>query len=62
MARNRLRRRLRSVVADLARQGRVVPGCYLIGATPAAAGLSFGALADAVADALGAVSRLEVSP
>jgi ribonuclease P protein component len=42
VARNRLRRRLRAIVA--AHEAALPPGWYLIGATPAAANLSFAAL------------------
>ncbi len=41
VARNRLRRRLRAMVAELAAEGSPVgPGTYLIGATPDAVNLS----------------------
>lgn len=53
--RNRLRRRLRAVVADLAPDMR--PGAYLVGAAPAAADLPFGELKAVVSQALRAVSE-----
>jgi ribonuclease P protein component len=49
VVRNRLRRRLRAAVAGHA--PALAPGNYLIGATPAAADLSFQELATLVADA-----------
>ncbi|HEX5268769.1 MAG TPA: ribonuclease P protein component [Acidimicrobiales bacterium] len=52
--RNRLRRRLRAVVADLAPEMR--PGAYLVGAAPAAADLPYGELKAVVSQALRAVS------
>lgn len=51
--RNRVRRRLRAVVAELAAQ--LAPGAYLIGAAPAAASLTFGELGARVSEALDAV-------
>jgi ribonuclease P protein component len=42
VTRNRLRRRLRAIIASQA--SSMPPGWYLIGATPAAASLSFAAL------------------
>ena len=53
--RNQLRRRLRAVLVDLARRGEVAPGTYLIGASPAAAGMTIDRLLPAVRDALAAV-------
>lgn len=53
--RNRLRRRLRAVVADLAPEMR--PGAYLVGAAPAAADLPFGELKAVVSQALTTVSE-----
>jgi len=52
--RNRLRRRLRAVVADLAPELR--PGAYLVGAAPEAADLPFGELKAVVSRAVRAVS------
>ena len=48
--RNRLRRRLRAVIADLAPTMR--PGAYLVGAAPEAAAMSFGELKAVVSEAL----------
>jgi RNase P protein component len=44
--RNRIRRQLRAIVADLGPS--LAPGRYLIGAAPLAATLPYAALADAV--------------
>ncbi len=44
VVRNRLRRRLRAVIADLERTGALAPGLYLIGARPSAATASFDSL------------------
>ena len=59
VVRNRLRRRLRAVVAELGSQ--VPPGLHLIAAGPGAVTLSFQELRATVADALGAVGRDERS-
>jgi ribonuclease P protein component len=48
--RNRLRRRLRAITAEMASQ--LEPGAYLIGAAPEAAALSYGDLKAIVAEAL----------
>ena len=48
--RNRLRRRLRAIAAEVAPQ--LQPGAYLIGAAPEAAALSYGDLKAIVAEAL----------
>jgi ribonuclease P protein component len=45
VARNRLRRRLRALAHDRARAGRLRPGWYLVGASPAAAQLDASTLA-----------------
>ena len=50
VARNRMRRRLRSVVDEL--RDAIPPGAYLIGASPAAADLSHAELSATVAGAL----------
>ena len=55
VGRNRLRRRLRAVVADLAPEMR--PGAYLVGVAPAAADLPFGELKAVVSQALRAVNE-----
>jgi len=52
--RNRLRRRLRAIAAEMASQ--LEPGAYLIGAAPEAAALSYGDLKAIVAEALDSVS------
>jgi ribonuclease P protein component len=46
--RNRLRRRLRALVAQQAGTGQIPSGLYLVGARPAAAGCTFAQLASAV--------------
>jgi ribonuclease P protein component len=48
VTRNRLRRRLRAALGELA----PAPGTYLVGATPEAAGLPYGTLRDQLAAAL----------
>lgn len=53
VVRNRLRRRLRSVMSEL--EGQLVPGAYLVGATAEAVPLSFGELKAIVSEALEAV-------
>jgi ribonuclease P protein component len=55
VVRNRLRRRLRAIVAELAPE--LVPGAYLVGAAPEAASLSFGELKAIVSHALKAVGK-----
>jgi ribonuclease P protein component len=50
VARNRLRRRIRAVVAESA--ARLPPGTYLVGAGPAAADLTYGELRDTVLTAI----------
>ena len=55
VVRNRLRRRLRAIVSELAPQ--LAPGAYLVGAAPEAASLSFGELKSIVSEALQAVVR-----
>ncbi|MEY2475532.1 MAG: Ribonuclease [Actinomycetota bacterium] len=52
--RNRLRRRLRAIAAEMASQ--LEPGAYLIGAAPEAAALSYGDLKAIVAEALQSAS------
>jgi len=51
--RNRVRRRLRAMIADLDRRGRLVPGLYLVGVRPEAITLDAGALRDHLLHALG---------
>lgn len=53
VVRNRLRRRLRAIVADLG--PALLPGAYLVGATAEATGLTFGELQVAVSEAIEAV-------
>jgi ribonuclease P protein component len=55
VVRNRLRRRLRAIVSELAPQ--LAPGAYLVGAAPEAAALSFGELQAIVVEAFEAVTR-----
>jgi len=55
VVRNRLRRRLRAIVSELAPQ--LVPGAYLVGAAPEAASLKFGDLKTIVTEAFEAVAR-----
>lgn len=52
--RNRLRRRLRAITAEMAPE--LQPGAYLIGAAPGAVALSYGDLKAIVAEALQAVA------
>jgi len=55
VTRNRVRRRLRA--ATRAHAANLVPGrAYLVGATPAAAGVSYADLSNALRDALCALS------
>lgn len=54
--RNRLRRQLRALVAEVAPQHELGTGALLIGAQPSAAGLTFGALRD---ELNGLFSRLQ---
>ena len=54
MVRNRIRRRLRAVVGELAPS--LAPGLYLIGAAREAATLSFGELRSRLSEALRAVT------
>ena len=58
--RNRLRRRLRAAVREVA--GGVPGGRYLIGADPAAAGMGFTELARTVAGAMGAAAAPRPGP
>ena len=51
--RNRIRRRLRSIVRDIERP--LGPGAWLIGAAPEVAKLSYGELKAAVTEAVGAL-------
>ena len=53
VVRNRLRRRMRAIVAELG--PALSPGSYLMGATAEAAGLTFGELRAVVAEAIEAV-------
>lgn len=55
VVRNRIRRRLRAIVSELAPQ--LAPGAYLVGVAPEATSLSFGELKAIVSDALEAVVR-----
>jgi ribonuclease P protein component len=55
VVRNRLRRRLRAIVSELAPQ--LAPGAYLVAAAPEAALLKFGELKAIVSEALEAVVR-----
>lgn len=58
--RNRLRRRLRAIFADLARQdpGPLQPGAYLVGCQPGADGLTFEELREHVSRALTRINRV----
>ncbi|HEX3426933.1 MAG TPA: ribonuclease P protein component [Acidimicrobiales bacterium] len=58
VVRNRLRRQLRAIVAELA--PTLHPGMYLIGATPAAPPLSYRELRQVVVRAAAAVAQHEV--
>ena len=53
VVRNRLRRRLRSIVAELAPQ--LAPGAYLIGVAPEAVPMSHGELQSNLSEALQAL-------
>jgi ribonuclease P protein component len=55
VVRNRLRRRLRAIVREVRPQ--LHPGAYLVGATGAAASLSYGDLRASVCQALAALHR-----
>ncbi len=55
VVRNRLRRRLRAIVTDLDRSGRMDPGLYLVGLSPAAVGESFAGLGAHLSRALAGV-------
>jgi ribonuclease P protein component len=55
VVRNRLKRRLRAIVAELARAGRLPGGAGLVGAGPAAADMTFEDLKASVAEALSAL-------
>jgi ribonuclease P protein component len=55
VVRNRIRRRLRSVIREVGAE--LVPGSYLIGAGAEAATLPYGELRTTVTEALRAVSR-----
>ena len=57
VVRNRLRRRLRAAVAELAGTGRVPSGACLVGASPAAVDMTFEELKASVAEALSALSN-----
>jgi len=58
--RNRLRRRLRAIFADLARQDpeTLQPGAYLVGCRPGADGLTFEELREHVLRALTRINRV----
>jgi ribonuclease P protein component len=58
--RNRLRRRLRAIFADLARQDPVTlqPGAYLVGCQAGATGLTHEELREHVSRALTRINRL----
>jgi ribonuclease P protein component len=56
-SRNRLRRRVRALLAD--RQDRLVPATYLVSARPGAADLSFDELRTFLMNALNALDALE---
>jgi len=55
VVRNRLRRRLRMLMREMAPELR--PGAYLIGAGPAAAALSFGELSGAMGAIMKSLAR-----
>ena len=61
VARNQLRRRLRSIVSDLAGSGSVAPGSYLIRASAPATELSFSVLSGHVTAAFAAFAGAESS-
>jgi ribonuclease P protein component len=55
VVRNRLRRRMRALISELAPE--LAPGAYLVSAAPEAASLSFGELQAIVTEALKAVGQ-----
>lgn len=60
VVRNRVKRRLRAIVADRARSTGTLapgPGAYLVSVAPAAASMTYGQLAGAVDGALRALAR-----
>lgn len=57
VVRNRLRRRLRVVMRQLAADGRLPAGAYLVSGTRGAEQLSFAALVDAVTSAVGTATK-----
>jgi ribonuclease P protein component len=58
VVRNRLRRRLRAAFATLADGGDMVPGRYVVGASPSAAELTFEQLSTAAASICEQAARL----
>jgi ribonuclease P protein component len=60
VVRNRLRRRLRSIVAE--RTQHLLPGAYLIGVAPSVANMSYGELRSIVDKALEPMSTDRLSP
>jgi ribonuclease P protein component len=56
VTRNRVRRRLRAIVAEANAHGRVPAGSYLVQVRPEAVGVTFSALRDDMYRALGHVS------
>ena len=57
VVRNRLRRRLRAVVSELAKAGQLPSGAWLIGAGPPAVEMTYEHLKASVAEALTALSN-----
>ena len=60
VVRNRVRRRLRAMTAELAREGALPAGLYLVGARPGAEALATAELRRHLADAAAATSRSRV--
>lgn len=59
VVRNKVRRRLRAVAAEMASAGTLAPGDYLVAASPAAADASFVMLRDGMTTACAALGRGE---
>ena len=53
VVRNRLRRRVRAVLAELDRTDQIPPGAYLVGAEPEAVQMTFAELRDSLHRAIG---------
>jgi ribonuclease P protein component len=58
VTRNRVRRRLRALVAEAATEGAVAPGAYVIAAHPPAAGRSYAELGHDLRQALAGLAAV----